>query len=120
MWNPVLSKPNDAFKRHFFLVQQVLAPSQCALAQSDVRDKMGRLVQYALLMLTGLIELVGTSPDAARREHTTTLAKLMVAIGDARRCFRWLKGVSPLLALCDGSAARSEVPSEEASSRRDP
>lgn len=77
------------------------------LSQSDVRDKMGRLVQYAFRMLSGV--LAEMPHDAARLELAATLTKLMATIGDARRCFRWLKGFSPLLALCDGSMTRGEV-----------
>jgi len=64
-------------------------------------------VQYMLRMLGGV--LAALPPDAARRELATIATKLMTAIGDARRCFRWLKGVSPLLALCEGSATRGEA-----------
>ena len=76
------------------------------LTHSDVRDKLGRLVQYTLRMLVGV--LAEMPPDIARREAALIITKLMAAIGDARRCFRWLKGVSPILALCEGSAARGE------------
>ena len=87
-------------------VRGACAPTQRMLAQSDVRDKLGRLVQYACRMIVGLLSEM--PPDVARREAAVILTKLMAAIGDARRCFRWLQGVSPILALCEASEARGE------------
>ena len=77
----------DVLSRH------VLLPLQSLLAQSDARDKLLRLVQYALLMVHGLVTALGGASSAAR------LQAIIRPLADARQTGRWLKGVTPLLAL---------------------
>lgn len=81
-----------------------LIPIQNLLAASDGRDKAGRLVQYCCRMLLGFIALAGGNREMLARR----LSKMMAALGDARRTHRWLKGISPVVSLLDGSAGGGE------------
>ena len=77
------------------------------LGRSDGRDKLGRLVQYACRMVAGRLKQM--QPSEARSEIIRILTKVMGTLGDSRRTNRWLKGVTPLLALREGLAARNEA-----------
>ena len=79
------------------LLRPLLRPLQLFLRSADARDKCGRLVQYALRLLLGLCAAlpVARAPAAL----VARLRSLMETISDARRTHRWLKGISPLLAL---------------------
>ena len=77
------------------------------LGRSDGRDKLGRLVQYACRMVAGRLKQM--EPSDAQAETIRILTKVMGSLGDSRRTNRWLKGVSPVLALREGLAARNEA-----------
>ena len=92
-----------------FVADELLRPLQLFLRSSDARDKLGRLVQYALRLLLGLCAALpfAKAPSAL----VARLRSLMETISDARRTHRWLKGISPLLAL----RASARAPAEESS-----
>ena len=85
--------------------RRVLLPLQGLLAQSDARDKLARLTQYTLLMVNGLVVALGGPSSAAAR-----LRAVMKPLADARQTGRWLKGVTPLLALRGELAACASAP----------
>ena len=85
--------------------RRLLLPLQGLLAQSDARDKLARLTQYTLLMVNGLVVALGGPSSAAAR-----LRAVMKPLADARQTGRWLKGVTPLLALRGELAACASAP----------
>ena len=70
---------------------ELLAPFKAFLNSAAARDKLARLVQYALLVPMGLLH--------PRRHIRANCERLREALSDARRTFRWFQGVTPLLAL---------------------
>jgi hypothetical protein len=84
----------------------VLVPCEGLIAKSDGRDKLGRLVQYFLRFWLGYLRQL--EPSAALTDQIKLLSKIMATLGDSRRTNRWLKGISPMLALREGSAVRGE------------
>lgn len=78
----------------------ILSKAEQLLGKTDGRDKFTKIFQEALRAVNGTLADAGTPSAGLKRAQTT--------LGEARRTFRWLKLVSPLLALREFSDARSE------------
>lgn len=78
----------------------ILSKTEALLSKTDGRDKFTKLFQEALRAVNGTLAASGT-PSAG-------LKKAQTMLGEARRTFRWLKLVSPLLALQEFADARIE------------
>ena len=86
----------------------MFVPFEALIAKTDGRDKVLKIFQETLRTTVGILA-DAKDPVAARKELIARLRKIMSAVGEARRTFRWFKEVSPVLALREGSAARKEA-----------
>lgn len=98
-----LRNASSAFEK---LSDELLVPLKALINSAAARDKLARLLQYALLVPIGL--LAEMNPNNARRQISAHCARLREALSDARRTFRWFQGVTPLLALRPSALIHSE------------